>query len=237
MKVVLSFIGTGKYLDYLPKWYEFVEKNFLPEVEKRILVFTDGDLENTPENVLSFKLKHKEWPYITLERFNTLLDVKEHIEDCDWFIFLDADTLVVNKINPEDIFDENKPYIGVHHPCAFLKMPPHNEYPGAFETNPKSTACISNDDDTSIYYQGCVWGAKVPEVISMIEELSRRVKVDLDNDIVAIWDDESHLNKFYLENKDKVNTLTSSYAYPLDFSEYCSFEPIIVHSKNVSSFY
>ena len=42
---------------------------------------------------------------------------------------------------------------------------------------------------------------------------------------------ESHLNKFYLENSDKVKVLTSNFAYPEDFSMYCKFSPKIVHSK------
>ena len=34
---------------------------------------------------------------------------------------------------PEDLIDETKKYIGVHHPCHYLNMPPHNELPGAFD--------------------------------------------------------------------------------------------------------
>ena len=51
MKVAISFIGTNKYLDYLPQYYENIEKYFLPNSEKTILVFTDGELEDTPDNV------------------------------------------------------------------------------------------------------------------------------------------------------------------------------------------
>ena len=51
MKVAISFIATGSYLNYLPKWYEYLEKNFLPGVEKTILVFTDGELDETPDNI------------------------------------------------------------------------------------------------------------------------------------------------------------------------------------------
>ena len=42
MKVAISFIGTNKYLDYLPQYYEYIEENFLPNTEKTILAFTDG---------------------------------------------------------------------------------------------------------------------------------------------------------------------------------------------------
>ena len=42
MKVAISFIATGSYLNYLPKWYQYLEKNFLPGVEKIILVLKDS---------------------------------------------------------------------------------------------------------------------------------------------------------------------------------------------------
>ena len=42
MKVAIVFIGTGKYINFLPMYYENIEKHFLPNSEKTILVFTDG---------------------------------------------------------------------------------------------------------------------------------------------------------------------------------------------------
>ena len=36
MKVAITFIGTNKYLDFLPKYYENIEKYFLPNSEKPI---------------------------------------------------------------------------------------------------------------------------------------------------------------------------------------------------------
>ena len=42
MKVAIVFKGTGRYINFLPKYYENIEKHFLPNSEKTILVFTDG---------------------------------------------------------------------------------------------------------------------------------------------------------------------------------------------------
>jgi len=237
MKVAISFFGTGKYLDYLPRWYEKVEENFLPGFQKQILVFTDGDIEDVPENISIYQIEHKSWPYITLERFKSLLLAKEELQTCDWFVFLDADTLVVDTITEEEFFDD-RPYIGVHHPCHFLQMPPHNKYPGAFETNQSSTASISESDDLSVYFQGCLWGGKVPKVIEMIENLDKNIQDDLSRDIIAQWHDESHLNHFYISKRDQVNVLGPEYAYPEVFAGYCEFDPKIVHlAKNNSKYH
>ena len=236
MKVAICFIGTGKYLNFLPKYYENIQEYFLPGVEKTFLVFTDGE-GDFPEDVKVYQQEHLEWPYITLKRFEIIQKAKEEIEKNDWFVFIDADALVVDKITEEKFFDETKPFFGVHHPCHFLKMPPHNKFPGSLETNPLSKACVDEDADFSVYYQGCLWGGKVPDILNMMEELDKRTKDDLSREVVAVWHDESHLNKFFIENKDSVNVLGPEYAYPEVFAGYCEFEPRIVHLAKDNSKY
>jgi hypothetical protein len=237
MKVAIAFIGTSKYLNFLPQYYEKIHENFLPDSEKTFLVFTDGEGE-FPEDIKTYKQEHLDWPYITLTRFEILNKAREEIIKNDWLIFLDADTIVVDKILEENFFSD-KPLFGVHHPCHALLMPPHDKIPGAFETNPLSLAYIdmSIENRPLYYYQGCLWGGKVPEVLQMIDELEDRTNKDLENNIIALWHDESHLNKYFYENKDKVNTLGPEYAYPELFSEYCEFEPKIVHLAKDNSKY
>ena len=217
------------------KYYEGIKENFLTNTEKVFLVFTDGD-GDFPDDVKVFKQEHLEWPYITLKRFGIIKKATKEIEDCDWLVFLDADTRVVDKVTEEEFFSD-KPYFGVHHPCHALKMHPHTEYPGAFETNTNSRAGVTEDDDTSMYYQGCLWGGRVPEVLDMIGELDSRVEEDLSNDIVAVWHDESQLNKFYSEVKEDVHLLGPQYAYPEVFQDHCNFDPKIVHLAKDNSSY
>jgi hypothetical protein len=236
MKVAISFIGTGKYLNFLPGWYEKVKENFLPDCEKTFLVFTDGE-GDYPEDIKTYHQDHLEWPYITLKRFDILLKAQDEIEKNDWFVFLDADLIPVETVYSKDFFDKQFSYFGVHHPCHYLKMPPHDKDPGAFDVNPLSLACIDEQDDASIYYQGCLWGGKVPDVIDMIKELDSRVNTDLKNNIIAKWHDESHLNKFLSQNKNKVNTLHPQYAYPEVFAGYCEFEPKLMHLAKDNSKY
>ena len=109
------------------------------------------------------------------------------------------------------------------------KDEPHTQFPGALETNPESNAYVKEFKDFPVYFQGCLWGGKVPEVIDMVKELDRRTKEDLSKDIVAVWHDESHLNKFYIDNFESVNILGPEFAYPEVFSGYCEFEPRIIH--------
>ena len=237
MKVAISFIGTNKYLNFLPKYYDNIEKYFLPKSEKTILVFTDGELDETPETLKVFSQEHLDWPYITLKRFEILNKAREIISDHDWFVFIDADALVVDRID-EDEFFTDKPLFGVHHPCHFLKMQPHTQSPGAYEQNPKSEAYIDLSKGLpDVYWQGCLWGGQVPQVCAMIDELQARVDRDLKNDIVAVWHDESQINKYFYENQDQVHTFSSEFAYPEVFDQYCNFKPRIVHLAKDNSKY
>lgn len=236
MKLSVIFIGTGEYINFLPSWHQACEEKLVPDVEKKYFVFTDGAMRGVPENVYAFKQEHLPWPYITLLRFETILKAKNALVDFDYVLFLDADTLVTSEISSEELFTDKK-YIGVQHPCHFMQMPPHDRSPGAFETRKESTAGIGEGDDTSVYFQGCLWGGRVPYVIEMMEELDRRTKVDLDNDVIAQWHDESQMNKFFAERREDVHVLGPSYAYPEIFTEYCNFDSKIVHLAKDNSKY
>ena len=235
-KVAICFIGTGRYIDFLPNYWERVESNFLPNTEKHFFVFTDGELEGTPDNVTVVQQEHLDWPYVTLLRFQIINKAKKELSGFSRVVFMDADTLVVDTVTEEE-FISDKPLFGVHHPCHFLGMQPHDRHPGAFEINPKSKAGILEDDDTSVYFQGCLWGGQVPYVLDMIDELESRTQKDLDRNIIAQWHDESQMNKFFCERREDVHVMGPEYAYPEVFSQYCNFEPKIVHLAKDNSKY
>lgn len=236
MNIAIIFIGTGSYLNFLPKYYENIHEYFLPNSKKTIFAFTDGE-GDFPDDVRVYYQEHLNWPFITLKRFEIINQARTELENYDWIVFIDADALVVDKILEEEFFT-NKPLFGVHHPCHYLKMPPHNKPPGAFETNEKSLSYMDLDKvNPSVYYQGCLWGGKVPEIFKMIDTLQERVNVDLQNNVIAVWHDESHINRYLIENDKLVYTLGPEYAYPEVFSQHCNFNPKIVHlAKNNSKY-
>jgi hypothetical protein len=237
MNVVIAFLGTAKYLNFLPHYYENIEQYFLPNTKKTILVFTDGEIEGVSDNIIPYYQEHLPWPLITLKRFEIINKAKDIIKDHDLFVFIDADALPVTTITEEEFFVD-KPLFGVQHPCHFLKMKPHDQYPGAWDQNPKSLAYVNTEEEKpKIYFQGCLWGGKVPEVCDMIDELERRVNRDIENQVTALWHDESHINKYFLERISDVHVFSSEYSYPEVFSEVCTFEPKIVHLRKDNSKY
>ena len=232
MKIVFAFIGTSKYLDFFPKYYESIEEYFVPDAEKTFLVFTDGEIDDVPDNVKVYHQEHLEWPYITLKRFEIINKARKEIEKNDWFVFLDADTRVVSEITKEDFFDrccqwsvDEVPLFGVQHPCEHLRMAPHTKCPGAFETNLESEAGISEEelkDNMPMYVQGCFWGGQRLPALTMIDELEARVNRDLEKGIVAKWHDESHINKYFEERWGDVHRFGPDYAFPEVFADICN---------------
>ena len=85
--LAVVFIGTDKYLKFLPKWYQTCEEKLLPSVDKQYFVFTDGDLQGTPENISLYKQEHLPWPFITLLRFSTILKAIDELSKYDAIIF------------------------------------------------------------------------------------------------------------------------------------------------------
>jgi len=230
MKVAVTFWGTGEYINFLPEWYERLEEYFLPDVEKTYFVFTDGELEGTPENITLMNIPHYGFPETFHKTFEELLKIKDIVSDYDWLVSVDADLYAQEEITTEEFFDDSKKYFGVHHPCHYLKMQPHDRKPGSYDTNPLSNACINdNIIDMSIYYQGCLWGGKVPSVFDMMEKIDEWTKEDVSKNAVGKFYEESYLNKWFLTHREDVNTLASDYAYPELFKEHCTFSNKMMH--------
>ena len=81
--VAIVFIGTNKYLDFLPRYYEQCEEHLMPDAHNQYFIFTDGELEGAPDNMSIYPIEHKPWPAITLERFHTILEAEKELKKFD----------------------------------------------------------------------------------------------------------------------------------------------------------
>ncbi|MAF24987.1 hypothetical protein CL634_05365 [bacterium] len=229
--IAFIFIGTNKYIDFFEEYYKGVTSSFLPHVDKTIYAFTD-DPDNPifdKENTKTIQIEHKPWPYITLKRFNFICEAEDELKEFTDIIFLDAD-MVVDQYIPDEFTDQYDHYFGVHHPGQFMYGDVCE-----FEKNVLSTACIKGDTSQTKYHQGCFWGGKNPYILDMIKELKQKVEEDLENDFVAAWHDESHLNRFFYDNKEKVFTFHSGFAYPQEWD--LDLPKFIIHlDKNMAEY-
>lgn len=209
MKIGIIFIGTSKYRQFFEGFYEGITKNFLPEHHKHFFVFTDdvNDKCFAVPNVEKFEIQHQGWPFITLHRFKFIRTAEESLKKMDNVFFVDADLWCVNPVSENDV-PLQSPLIGVQHPGFVEKI-------GTFETDTRSNANIFDDYyDVSVYRQGCLWGGKTDDFLKMVKELDEKVDDDMTRKIVAVWHDESHMNKYFLQHKDEVKTLHPGFAQP-----------------------
>ena len=112
MKLAVTFWGTQTYLDFLPQWYGRLEKYFLPGVEKHYFVFTDGELEGTPENVVKMDIPHYGFPTTYNKTFEEMLKLEDKVSGYDWLVSVDADLYAWEEIQYEEFFDDSKKYFG-----------------------------------------------------------------------------------------------------------------------------
>ena len=152
-------------------------------------------------------IKHEKWPFITLHRFKYMRSVEDRLREYDYVFFIDADLWCVSEVTETDLF-AGKPLIGVQHPGFIGSI-------GSFETDTRSNANIFDGYyDVSKYRQGCLWGGKAESVVEMVCELDHWVDEDKSRGIVAAWHDESHMNKYFLLNSERVHTLHPGFAQP-----------------------
>jgi hypothetical protein len=195
-----------------------------------VFIFSDEDEFTSSRHDIFFKsIQHEEWPLVTLNRFKYFSEVTNELSSYKHIVYMDCDLEVVEQttLPPE----EGSPLFGVMHPARFLR---YNFWD--VETNPKSTACLPEVNFAGlVYHQGCLWGGESSEVIKLINTLKNNVNIDLENNIIAKWHDESHLNKYLFDHSSIVKTLPSSYSYPENWS--LPLEKIIIHKdKSLTDF-
>lgn len=208
--ITIAFIGTARYKSFFPGFYKSVMEKFCVEQDRKILVATDEPTDPifNKENVVTVKIEHAHWPYVTLHRFKYLLNFSNAISESDYFFFIDADLWPVSSIALEEITNPDRDLVGVQHPGFVGKI-------GTFETDTRSLANIFDAKyELSAYRQGCFWGGKSGPVLDMIRALNDRIDIDDRHGITARWHDESHMNKYFVERNDKVLTLHPGFAQP-----------------------
>ena len=206
MKIAIITLATNKYKSFLHPLWTSVKTHFLPSAQKDFYFFTDEKLEWFDDSIKWCQIDHQPWPYITLKRFEFISSCLKELIQYDYVFYVDSDMEFVDTLSRFDIGD--KKYYAVCHPSVVANL---NFWP--VETNSNSTAYIP-ERHRCVYVQGCVWGAKGSHIEYMVSLMKNNINIDLQNDIIAVWHDESHLNKFIVDHRTEVAILSPSMAYP-----------------------
>jgi len=209
MKIGLVVIATGKYTQFIPPLFKSVQKHFMKGHEVKIFVFTDGKI---PENdiVKRVEQEHLGWPGATLKRYHIFDKNKEALSKMDYLFYCDADMKFVGDVGEEILPEkESNGLVGTEHPGFY------GGRRGTYETNKESTAYVAPDEGVT-YCAGGFNGGTSEAFLKMSKTIKERVDKDLEKDIIAIWHDESQMNRYFIDNHPKI--LNPSYCYPESWS-------------------
>lgn len=191
-KILLNLICTNKYTDFLPRICESTEKFFFPDHEVSMLIHTNKELKDLDREYprLNFNfhfINHPGWPEITLYRFHYFSQCRSLIEAHDYCFYIDVDSIFIKIIDESILPPEGM--IGTIHPGLYGGE-------GTPERNPQSLAHIPYGSGND-YFCGGFFGGSSQRFISMSRDLKEAIDNDKDRGIIAIWHDESHLNKYF----------------------------------------
>lgn len=192
--IIVNIIATNKYIGFVHPLIESAERYFIPGLQKKYLIHTnilDFRLGNSVEVILH-PIEHEPWPFSTLKRFHYFLDCDHILQQSKFSYYIDADSLFVGEIDAAEVFGS---LIGTLHPYL-------GNSSGTPEMNPASTAYIPYN--TSRYFCGGFFGGTSSEFVKMSQTIKNNIDKDLSNNIIAVWHDESHINKYFYSNPPEI---------------------------------
>ena len=203
MKICILTIATNKYIQFVERLYNNLEENFLNGHELECLLFTEHDVE-TSDNVKVSKIDHEPWPMPTLKRYNYFVKEKEYISKFDYCYYFDVDMGIVEKVGDEVLGD----LVATMHPYQSLYPKESRSY----DRNPNSLAFVPLGEEGENYYAGGFNGGKTECFLKMAEVIADRVNQDLEKDVIALWHDESQMNRYLIDNPPTLS-LTPTYCF------------------------
>lgn len=229
MTIAILYICTGRYNQFFDGFYSSSEKYLLPLIKKDYFVWTDDDnLSKQGDNVHIYHKECAGFPADSLFRFEMFLQAKDELVKYDYIYFFNANAEFRQFVGEEILPDETGLAMGLWYnqekpwwnPWRILDLPAFFCY----ERNKKSLAYIPPFEKDYKQFMGGLNGGRAKEYLEMIETLSKNIRTDYENGIIAIAHDQSHINAYMRTHQCK--ELPKEMCWPEEWSS--SFEPQIV---------
>lgn len=203
-KVGLCVMATGRYDAYARTMIESARKYFLTNQDVTYFIFTNGDIPDAPDVVKVYQ-ERLGWPSDTLKRNQVYLSHKDLYKDFDYLYATDADMLFEASVGDEILSDR----VATIHPGYVGRK-------GTLETK-KTSAAYVDEKKAGPYFCGGFFGGTKDEFLKMLAQTVKQIDADLKNNYIAIWHDESHLNRYFFDNKPTL-ILNPSYCFPEEYT-------------------
>ncbi len=201
MKIGLLIIATNKYSRFLQPLITSADKFFVKNEDVTYFIFTNQNLEiESNRNIIKINVDHKEWPWMTLGRYKIFSDNSEKLSNMDYLYYCDADMRFVSDVGDEIISER----VATQHAGYYGTR-------GTPETNSLSLACVFPHEQMQ-YFAGGFNGGTSEEYLKMANHISNNIDIDYLKNLIAVWHDESHMNRYFIDNP-PTKILDPSYCY------------------------
>lgn len=217
----ILYIATGKYKIFFKQFYDSVVDKFIPNHEKKFFVFTDDvDYFSDFKNITTIKVDYNSFPLDSLLRFRFFNKIKNILLRCNYLVFMNANLIVNQKIDFDEFFVNNQVnnFWVVNHPGWY------NMNPETFPYERRESLAQIDFGKGRFYLQACLFAGNSVDFMMMSEYIDILIMEDLKNNFIALWHDESYLNKFFLETLAYVHH--PGFAYPENWT--IPFEKCII---------
>ncbi|WP_158729299.1 MULTISPECIES: family 6 glucosyltransferase [unclassified Flavobacterium] len=227
MNIAIVYICTGRYNQFFEGFYNSSEKYFLKNIaNKQYFVFTDNSKISVDNNVTIIEKKCEGFPLDSIMRFNMFLSISEELKKYDYIYFFNSNMLFVSHIGPEILPNKDGEIVFALNGGYYNKTP--LRYP--FERNQLSKAFIPFKLRNKYRYViGGLNGGKTKDYLLFCQVCYNNIMEDYKNGIMAIYHDESHINRYFYDYGGKL--LPSSYACPEDAKT--PYKPLIIIRNKV----
>ena len=227
-KMAILYICIGKYYQFFDGFYKSMEKYFLNDFHKEYFVFTDHEEKMNYERITQIYQENLGWPGNTLYRFKMFDSISEQLKSFDYIFFFNANYLCMKTISNEEFLPKKNGLVVTLHPGYYDSPCFRLNY----DRNPKSKAYISYYDlRAKHYYCGGLNGGTTKEYLKLIKKIKKNIDIDDSKNIIAIYHDESHLNKYMLSQRN-YKILDPGFAYPEEFDVPYEKKMFLIAKKN-----
>ena len=210
MNVGLVVIATNKYIKFVGPLWESAKKHFMAGTPNVVRMFVFTNMPEVPEGTTRIEHEHAPWPAPTLMRYHAFVKAKDVLSKMDYLYYCDADMRFEGPVG-EEVLGE---LIATRHPGFWDK--PRAFFEQSYERRPESAAYMPPGYGRA-YYAGGFNGGRAVRFLEMAEQIKGWIDADLAKGIVAVWHDESHMNKYMAGNTPTVE-LTPAYCYQEELS-------------------
>uniref|UniRef100_A0A8C6NKZ9 Globoside alpha-1,3-N-acetylgalactosaminyltransferase 1 n=1 Tax=Nothobranchius furzeri TaxID=105023 RepID=A0A8C6NKZ9_NOTFU len=201
-RIAVVVFAVGKYTRFLKGFLETGEKFFFVGFRVTYYIFTDNEKEvpeiemGTGRNITILSVPPaSRWQDVVLGRMKwATVAIEQQIRDeADYLFMMDIDSVFYNRFGAESL---SRLSAVLHR--GYYKNTARDSFP--YERRPLSKAYIPAGEG-DYYYTAAVWGGYLEEMYKLVKYCYEQSQEDAKNNIEAVWQEESHLNRYLLYNK------------------------------------